>query len=432
MIMKLRVLFCAIAVFSVSSVYILIKYRLSTKIGISRSMDFAPLKTTCISTVENVPLITDPDALTTVSTRSTSAMTSSTAESESAYSEIPKHRTCRYLDTYIFMNRVNTNCTFLFEYLTNCVNRTGIGRTPLPNFFFDRQNGVETSDDAYRRANVAFVHMPKAGGTSVEDVLMKIPALNDTGVVRKKRVSHCGDLYGNGQRFKKYTNQTLFYSKRTFGLHDFAFQGRPFAYVTWLREPIDRLVSMYFYGKRKGCFVVHEICYHYLAKSETLTDYLMKTTDIHFQDMDNFYVRLLQFGDFPDVDATFEDCCGGVELKDVSIIPKIEEKHYLVAKENLWTKMAFVGLTEDFKTSQDMLSYVFGIPNEGEVIHINANSHKDYNLTDFEIDELRRRNMWDIKLYEEAQKIYELQKKIYLEWHESQPYPTENIDNVLQ
>ncbi|XP_070555257.1 uncharacterized protein [Ptychodera flava] len=327
--------------------------------------------------------------------------------------ELPKRHTCKNLDRYITSVKAD-ECPILFEFVRNCLNTTDSGRAPLPNFFSERNNGGDTPDDAYRNANVAFVHMPKAGGTSVEKVLENIPGLNKTGRVRKMRVAHCRDFYRHSVRFRKYKDQTFFFSKRTFGLHDFAYPGRPFAYATWFREPIDRLISTFYYTKRTHCFGVHRICIHYLARSENLTDYLQKTTDIHFQDMDNFYVRLLQFGDFPDVDEKFEDCCGGVEFEDAKTIPKIEEKHYLVARKNLLTKIAFVGLTEDFKISQDILSYVFGIPLQNEETHVNANPHK-YNVTDTELEELRRRNIWDLKLYEEATQIYYHQKKMYLD-----------------
>ncbi|XP_070555260.1 heparan-sulfate 6-O-sulfotransferase 1-like isoform X2 [Ptychodera flava] len=350
--------------------------------------------------------------LTTLQPRLSSKKPVATAAKTTHSTNVHRIDTCEYLDK-ITANGSFTNCTVLFDYVRRCVNTRDIGRTPLPNFFTDRNQIDDITDDAYRRAHIAFVHLPKAGGTSVEEILKKAPRLYKNGIPRTSRVAHCRDFYRQSKGLRYNREETLFYSKRTFGLHSYTYPGLHFAYVTWFREPLDRLISTYHYTRRMHCFGVHEVCIHYLVKSANLTDYLMKTPDIYFQDMDNFYVRLLQFGNYPDVDATFEDCCGGIQMGEEKRIPKIEEKHYLIAKRNL-QMMAFVGLTEDFKTSQSMLSYIFSIPDENEVTHVNANPHK-YVMTDYELKELTRRNIWDLKLYEDAKKIYELQKKRYLE-----------------
>ncbi|XP_077863450.1 uncharacterized protein LOC144347006, partial [Saccoglossus kowalevskii] len=192
--------------------------------------------------------------------------------------------------------------------------------------------------------------------------------------------------------------------------------GRPFAYVTWFREPISRLISTYYYLKANRCGGLdHVMCREYVINSKSLSQYFKNTEYMHHPDMNNLNVRLLQFGDFPDIDSTFEDCCGAAGLGDVFDIPAVEEKHYLVAKRNIQTKMAFVGITEDFKTSQDMLSSILGLPIQNE-IHRNANSHSS-NVTDYELKQLIMRNYWDIKLYEDAKFIYEQQKKYFTNIH---------------
>ncbi|XP_077861793.1 uncharacterized protein LOC144342779, partial [Saccoglossus kowalevskii] len=188
-------------------------------------------------------------------------------------------------------------------YTIRCLNSTKIGRKPLPNFYLNKNINNLSAYKEYRDANIAFVHLPKAGGTSVESVLYNVPGINKDGVLHKSRVSHCSDMYrqASSRGFRRNSAQTLFYSKRTFGLHDYAYSERPFVYVTWMRDPISRLLSTYFYTRKTNCFHVHDICRKYVTKSRNLTDYLLKTSKIHFQDMDNFYVRLLQFGDFPEI-----------------------------------------------------------------------------------------------------------------------------------
>ncbi|XP_070556182.1 heparan-sulfate 6-O-sulfotransferase 3-like [Ptychodera flava] len=302
-------------------------------------------------------------------------------------------------------------CHRLDKALRHCYNDSTVGREPLPNFYVFQNASDRSAYRQYRESNIAFVHLPKAGGTSVEKILSEI-------TVRRKRIKktpvwHCGNLYNAALSAKDKPTPIFFYSKRTYGIHDFVNPSRPFVYVTWFREPISRLVSTFHFLRKKRCFSVHSLCKKYILPSASLTQYLKRTENVAVQDMDNYYVRLLQFGDFPDVDDTFEDCCGAVTANDAHKIPRIEEKHYRVAKRNL-EKIAFIGLMEDFKTSQDMVSTLFGLPVAKEETHANANPHSNV-LTDYEQSELRRRNVWDLKLYEDAKRIYQLQKEAYLE-----------------
>ncbi|XP_077868204.1 uncharacterized protein LOC144358043 [Saccoglossus kowalevskii] len=331
-----------------------------------------------------------------------------------------------------------TNCSLLFESirqtpichkmniaLRNCLKSADGGRKPLPNFFL---NFNASDAREYHNANIGFVHLPKAGGTSVEALLSTInsnfnhDATNIrnissenkkmTNQIRKSYIWHCMNLFKEGLSARNMSDQTLFFSKRTFGIHDFVNSGRPFAYVTWFRDPIERLVSTYYYLKKTRCAHTHVICQKYLMNTVSIDEYLKSTRNIQLQDMDNFSVRLLQFGDFPDIDDTFEDCCGSVTLADAHTIPIVEEKHYLLAKENLETKMSFVGLTEDFKQSQDMLSFVFGLKTEEQSVHLNSNPHKN-KLSESALNKLMEQNKWDIKLYQDAKRIYEEQKRCY-------------------
>ncbi|XP_077862846.1 uncharacterized protein LOC144344981 [Saccoglossus kowalevskii] len=300
-------------------------------------------------------------------------------------------------------------CIHLNAALRNCFNTSDCGREPLPNYFLRSDATNSSFSHQYYEANIIYVHLPKAGGTSVEQLFTKLSS--KTRKVRTRAIYHCQDLFKEGIISRKISTQTVYISKRTYGMHDYVYTNRPVAYVTWFREPIERLVSCYYYLKKTNCAGSHVICKKYLKNTSSLTQYLKH--NIRLQDMSNLMVRLLQFGDFPEIDDTFEDCCGSVSLSEVNNIPEVEEKHYLVAKRNLETKMAFIGLTEDFKTSQDMLSYMFGIPQEKNIVHVNANKHSD-SITDYEMSELRKRNKWDLKLYDDAKSIYMKQKSRYL------------------
>ncbi|XP_077862632.1 uncharacterized protein LOC144344629 [Saccoglossus kowalevskii] len=298
-------------------------------------------------------------------------------------------------------------CKSLNKELRDIYNTSDAGRKPLPNFYLSCN---ESAHSQYRAANVIFTHLPKVGGTSVEKILLQITPKE--GVLRKSSVAHCSQLYKECVNSRNDSSQTVYYSKRTYGIHDYVFKYRPVAYVTWFREPIAKLVSSYYYLQKTHCGHAHPICKKFLQRTSSLTDFLKRSKRVHLQDMSNNMVRLLQFGDNPTIDDTFEDGHGAVHLSEAYEIPDVEEKHYLVAKRNIETNMAFIGLTEDFKTSQEMLSHIFGISQQNDTVHINANAHTEI-LTEYELNELRTRNKWDLKLYEDAKKIYQEQKENY-------------------
>ncbi|XP_070580271.1 heparan-sulfate 6-O-sulfotransferase 3-B-like [Ptychodera flava] len=297
-------------------------------------------------------------------------------------------------------------CADNFAILRKCMRSPELGTAPLPNFFLGNAK-VTSVHPLYTKASVAFVHLPKSGGTSVEEFLF--PIVGQQGF--QIGVAYCSHFIEAAHILSKSKNQLFLYSKRTYGLHEFTPKGKPFMYVTWLREPVDRIVSAYYYIKKTRP-TFHTMYMKYVVNSRNLTECLQKIGNDHFPEFDNCFVRLLQFGTFPDVDAALDDCCGSAS--DRSAIPAVGEKHYLIARENLRNNLAFVGLLEEFKLSQDMLGYVLGKPALRTAVQVNTNPHKT-ELTDFERREIERMNYWDIKLYQDAKEIFEQQKERYQE-----------------
>ncbi|XP_070580270.1 heparan-sulfate 6-O-sulfotransferase 3-B-like [Ptychodera flava] len=324
------------------------------------------------------------------------------------------HRECmELLDQYQQHRRGGRSWSFCaddFEILRKCMRSPELGTAPLPNFF-PRNATTTIVDPLYSEASVAFVHLPKSGGTSVEEFLFPIVGQQGFFFSTQIGISHCSEFTKAAHILSKSQNQLFLYSKRTYGLHEFTPKDKPFMYVTWLREPVDRIVSAYYYIKKTRP-TFHTMYMKYVAKSRNLTGCLQRIGNDHFPEFDNCFVRLLQFGTFPDVDAAFEDCCGSAG--ELSAVPAVGEKHYLIARENLRNNMAFVGLLEEFKLSQDMLGYVLGKLALRTDVQVNTNPHKTQ-LTDFERREIERMNYWDIKLYQDAKEIFEQQKERYQE-----------------
>ncbi|XP_077867779.1 uncharacterized protein LOC144357311 [Saccoglossus kowalevskii] len=294
----------------------------------------------------------------------------------------------------------STFCQNSFRILRSCIKSSKVGSySQLPNYFLRGNNSNETvNDEEYVKAHIAFVHLPKSGGTSVERFLLSSIGASYLNY----EITRCNDFAVGARALATNLDSPMFfYSKRSYGLHNFNQSPRKFAYITWFRHPVDRFVSAYYYIKRFTVHI-HRFYYPFILKTSSLTESLVK-----IQEFDNYLVRLLQFGSFPEIDESFEDCCGCTMN-----VPVIEEKHYLVARDNL-KNMAFIGLVDEFKLSQDMLGYIFGKPPLSDGVQINTNPHKA-KITDFERNEIERRNYWDLKLYKEAVSIFSKQKQQYL------------------
>ncbi|XP_070580266.1 uncharacterized protein [Ptychodera flava] len=165
-------------------------------------------------------------------------------------------------------------CADDFAILRKCMRSPELGATPLPNFFL-RNATTTIVDPLYSEASVAFVHLPKSGGTSVEEFLFPIVGQQGFLFGTQIGISHCSEFTKAAHILSKSKNQLFLYSKRSYGLHEFAPKDKPFMYVTWLREPVDRIVSAYYYIKKTRP-TFHTMYMKYVAKSRNLTECLQR------------------------------------------------------------------------------------------------------------------------------------------------------------
>ncbi|GAB5523643.1 MAG: sulfotransferase family 2 domain-containing protein [Roseivirga sp.] len=233
-----------------------------------------------------------------------------------------------------------------------------------------------------------FIHIPKTAGTSVCSLLndsiffKKFCRLNPT------RFTHPKDfLSGVEDQLQEVINSGRY---KCVGGH-FGFGAHPKLtnpqdYFVMLREPVDRVVSEYYYMFQQGFY------YKELIDSEklTLSGYLHHPETMY---LNNLQTRLISGVSY--------------DLGD-----QVTEEMYLLAVENL-KRFAAVGLTEHFYESVGLYHIKMNWPRTPLSKFANQNNLRPAmdKIDESELEKVREREKYDLALYREAEKIFDEELK---------------------
>ncbi|MGB5967759.1 MAG: sulfotransferase family 2 domain-containing protein [Spirulinaceae cyanobacterium] len=175
---------------------------------------------------------------------------------------------------------------------------------------------VDLENNSKQEESLLFLHIPKAGGSTLTTILDKQYQKQEVYKIRELKDL---DILNNAD--KKSKNQfKVITGHFPFGLHEDLLQ--KCSYITMLREPTERLISLYYYIRSS---VEHRLHQQIVSKQMTLEEFvssgILETTD-------NCQTRLISG------QMEVEFGCASQEM-------------LAMAKDNL-QKMAVVGILENF------------------------------------------------------------------------------------
>ncbi|MBX9974020.1 sulfotransferase family 2 domain-containing protein [Cytobacillus firmus] len=206
-----------------------------------------------------------------------------------------------------------------------------------------------------------FMHIPKTGGMTLKRIIKRqYPDINILKDITDGKTSE----------FKKIVSEKeiqFVFGHLSFGLH--MHTSKPCTYVTMMREPIDRVISMYYYVIGKKDHPLHGI----------VKDLLIE-----------------EFIDHPDLKVHTNNMQTKRVLGKNSLSPSDLEQ----AKQNLQEHFSVIGITEMFDDSVALMKQKF---NWNDISYVRKNQTKK-RLSKEEIDpiiinKIKANNELDIQLY---------------------------------
>jgi hypothetical protein len=229
------------------------------------------------------------------------------------------------------------------------------------------------------RPIVLFLHIPKAGGSTLGEYIFnhcRDPEGADDGLVNSG-VYFCpfGFFKEPGLKVPDYAQEIVRRADLRavlghfwYGLHHVI--GRPTRYVTLLRNPVERVISLYYYLKLEGRMSLEEFA----------------ITAPH-KEVENDQTRRIAGVD-PEVGG-----CNEATLE--------------LAKNNLRRDFAVVGVVERLDETLSLLREAFGWTDEIPCVARNVNSDRPSraSLPSSALDAIRARNELDLELYEHVHRL---------------------------
>ncbi|MBD2147212.1 sulfotransferase family 2 domain-containing protein [Sphaerospermopsis sp. FACHB-1194] len=230
-----------------------------------------------------------------------------------------------------------------------------------------------------------FLHIPKTGGVSIKNNLSRVLPKSSVYSITSNGDGVSG-YFGYLSSLKKLEDYEQFYKDKirlvtghySFGLHE-SFGDRTFKYLSFVRDPIERVISLYFYIKTQP---THPLFSVVVDKNLTLEQFALGS---FHSEIENCQTKMLSGRKETDFLVGTEPCA---EI-DLQRAIKHIESYFPV-----------VGLTEKCDQSLSLINYNYGL---NLVPGVKKNVTK-YRPKITEIDQVTKKaiesvNAYDIELY---------------------------------
>jgi len=211
-----------------------------------------------------------------------------------------------------------------------------------------------------------FVHIPKTAGSSFRELLQEIYPRKRCVLIYSHEPDHLDALRKEVERADAICGHV------SFGIHEF--YGIEARYVTFVRHPVDRVISLYRHQAREPGSEYHQL----IARDMTLKDLLRSE---QYPQFNNHMVRII--AGLPDSEPA-------------------HDRHLLErAEANLDLHFDFVGLTERFDESVALLGKTLGWTALPSIPRLNVDPDWGSVTVDEETrTEIVRFNALDLALYD--------------------------------
>ncbi|MCT4595272.1 MAG: sulfotransferase family 2 domain-containing protein [Anaeromicrobium sp.] len=234
-----------------------------------------------------------------------------------------------------------------------------------------------------------FLHIPKTAGGTLHGILKKRFKEDERmAIASYPNISKCkGILKLEKLSYDERKKLNYIFGHYAFGIHELL--PKEFTYITFLRNPVERIISLYYYLKnparlKKKKYTIKEI-ENIMERMKTLEKFIEEGPK---NKLSNGMTRLL---------------CGNEKIqRDSSVNKQDLEK----AKKHLMEYFCFFGITEEFDKGLSILENIFGWePIEYKNKHV-VKHPSVAEIPEEIIRKIEEMNELDIELYQFAKEKY--------------------------
>ncbi|MUL39304.1 sulfotransferase family 2 domain-containing protein [Gloeocapsopsis dulcis] len=234
------------------------------------------------------------------------------------------------------------------------------------------------NQDSNQEKSIIFLHIPKASGSTLHNIIERQYSSKVIYSIDGLNVIDSTNKFKNLPEEQRQRIKVL-KGHMSFGLHEYLPQ--PSTYITMLRDPVDRVISHYYYVIRNPQHRLHK---QVKDNKITLQEYVSNgiTTEVN-----NSQTRILA--------AVNKSKVGFDEITGKAL-----EK----AKQNLETHFSVIGITEKFDETLILLKKIFDWKTPFYVReNVTKNRQPKENIPQETLEIIQRYNQLDIQLYQYAQ-----------------------------